>query len=255
MSVAALAQTIISMAEAGCSPQQMANVAASFLAREEDAAIARREKERNKKRAQRAKNAEMSLGTSRDIEGQGGTSRDILGQNESIEPSRAEYNTTRADALIPNGISYEIPSLVNSHLPSGDLPSSALETAAPRKASRAKPRTTIAEDAQPSDRDRAASEAAGLSMDDFRAEWRKFRDHHLSRGSRMADWSAAWRTWLGNVGQFSRARAGPQDAPYGTFCGKPVHPLAALALGISPNEQDRRDQQSETIEGFLRITG
>lgn len=29
-------------------------------------------------------------------------------------------------------------------------------------------------------------------------EAQKFRDYHLSRGSLMADWAAAWRTWWGN---------------------------------------------------------
>lgn len=29
-------------------------------------------------------------------------------------------------------------------------------------------------------------------------EAQKFRDHHMSKGSTMADWPAAWRTWWGN---------------------------------------------------------
>lgn len=29
-------------------------------------------------------------------------------------------------------------------------------------------------------------------------EAQKFRDHHLSKGSLMVDWAAAWRTWWGN---------------------------------------------------------
>jgi hypothetical protein len=29
-------------------------------------------------------------------------------------------------------------------------------------------------------------------------EAQKFRDHHVSKGSTMADWPAAWRTWWGN---------------------------------------------------------
>lgn len=81
---------------------------------------------------------------------------------------------------------------------------------APRKASRAKPRTQIAEDAQPSEKDRAAAAEAGLSAEQFRTEWRRFRDHHRAKGSLMADWSAAWRTWLGNIAEFQRQpRASP----------------------------------------------
>lgn len=32
-----------------------------------------------------------------------------------------------------------------------------------------------------------------------------FRDHHRGKGDRMADWSAAWRTWRGNALKFNRA--------------------------------------------------
>lgn len=32
----------------------------------------------------------------------------------------------------------------------------------------------------------------------------KFRDHHVSHGSRMSDWPAAWRTWFRNAIKFNR---------------------------------------------------
>ena len=44
---------------------------------------------------------------------------------------------------------------------------------------------------------------AGLDAD---AEIAKFRDHHAAKGSLMADWDAAWRTWVGNAVQFGRAK-------------------------------------------------
>ena len=37
----------------------------------------------------------------------------------------------------------------------------------------------------------------------------KFRDYHTAKGSLMADWQAAWRTWVGNAATF--ARAGPTN--------------------------------------------
>jgi hypothetical protein len=37
-----------------------------------------------------------------------------------------------------------------------------------------------------------------------------FRDHHLAHGSRMADWEAAFRTWLRNAKRFSRNSQQPQ---------------------------------------------
>lgn len=33
-------------------------------------------------------------------------------------------------------------------------------------------------------------------------ELSRFRDHHTGRGNTMADWDAAWRTWIGNDGKF-----------------------------------------------------
>lgn len=43
----------------------------------------------------------------------------------------------------------------------------------------------------------------GLTGDRIAQEAEKFRDYHLSRGNVMADWAAAWRTWVGNAGKFS----------------------------------------------------
>ena len=73
---------------------------------------------------------------------------------------------------------------------------------------RARARTSISEEAQPSERQSADASSAGLGRGAFREQWGKFRDHHRAKGSLMADWDAAWRTWLGNRGQF-QPRAGP----------------------------------------------
>ena len=76
------------------------------------------------------------------------------------------------------------------------------------KASRAKAHSPIAEDAEPDDVQRRDAISRSLDLATFRFEWAKFRDHHRAKGSLMADWHAAWRTWIGNMGQF-QARAGP----------------------------------------------
>ena len=34
------------------------------------------------------------------------------------------------------------------------------------------------------------------------ADWDQFRDHHVAKGSVMADWDAAWRTWSRNAAKF-----------------------------------------------------
>jgi len=69
-------------------------------------------------------------------------------------------------------------------------------------------------EAQPTDADRKAAEVAGLTSVEFRDEWRAFRDHHVSRGTLMADWQAAWRTWLRNRKKFA-PRASPQSQSAG----------------------------------------
>lgn len=127
---------------------------------------------------------------------------------------------------------------------SGSSPSlSDASQPAPRKASRAKPRTQIAEDAQPSERDKAEANRAGLSAEQFRSEWRKFRDHHRAKGSLMADWSAAWRTWIGNMAQFQPARAGPLDRGG-------VGKLLAESYGLGDAKRDEKASNPETLRGI-----
>ena len=45
--------------------------------------------------------------------------------------------------------------------------------------------------------------ANGVSV---QTELPKFVNHHTAKGSLMADWQAAWRTWVGKAVEFNRAR-------------------------------------------------
>lgn len=40
------------------------------------------------------------------------------------------------------------------------------------------------------------------------AETRQFLDHHRAKGSTMKDWTAAWRTWMGNAQKYATQRGG-----------------------------------------------
>lgn len=47
--------------------------------------------------------------------------------------------------------------------------------------------------------------ATGLSLV---TELDAFRNHHAAKGSLMADWQAAWRTWCGNAHKFAKPASG-----------------------------------------------
>lgn len=64
-----------------------------------------------------------------------------------------------------------------------------------------KRRSQICKDWQPSDKDRAyALKKFPQYPIDEQAE--AFRNYHQARGSLMASWPAAWRTWVGNFTKF-----------------------------------------------------
>lgn len=51
--------------------------------------------------------------------------------------------------------------------------------------------------------EREASLRAQVPEADPDSEFAKFRDHHSAKGSVMADWDAAWRTWCRNAAEFA----------------------------------------------------
>ncbi len=60
----------------------------------------------------------------------------------------------------------------------------------------------------------------------------QFRDHHKAKGSRMADWTAAWRTWVRNATRFNR----PQGA---IQIGREPAPSEADVMAAFEREQVR----------------
>jgi len=96
-------------------------------------------------------------------------------------------------------------------------PPPAEKPSSPAKSRRSRQKSAIAPDQQPTESDRRAAAANDLDPATFRAEWARFRDHHLAHGSLMADWSAAWRTWLGNIGRFAPRSSQPPRAKSPSF--------------------------------------
>lgn len=69
----------------------------------------------------------------------------------------------------------------------------------PSRKREGKPRVKLPENWKPSAATVAwARENFVASDHQIAIEAQKFRDHHVSKGSKMADWPAAWRTWWGN---------------------------------------------------------
>lgn len=75
---------------------------------------------------------------------------------------------------------------------------------------RAKARSSIPADWQP---DQAGWEFASARDITLSVTVPKFRDYHIAKGSLMADWSAAWRTWCSNDAQFRRTPARAPSQP------------------------------------------
>lgn len=77
--------------------------------------------------------------------------------------------------------------------------------AASRDAKKPKKRTSVRADFRPEGEGLAAAIAAGLNVEE---ELRRFIDHHEAKGSTMASWPAAWRTWVSNAVSFGKGKPG-----------------------------------------------
>lgn len=149
----------------------------------------------------------------------------------------AERNGVTSDVTSDGMVSSSPPPKITNQTPS--TPSSK-----PKPSAR---RSSLAEDAQPTAADGKEALRAGLSTADFRSEWRAFRDHHRSKGNLMADWSAAWRTWLRNSKRFTPAsRASPTNR-------RPTvaeRYAALISDPLDPND-DQSSHDGPTIDGTL----
>lgn len=94
-----------------------------------------------------------------------------------------------------------------------------------RKTSGTPKPTSLPDEFTPNEAASAMAERLGVSLED---ELPGFRDHHLAKGSKMLDWQAAFRTWLGNAAKFGRASKGraatttPKALPGGGISGAAI---------------------------------
>lgn len=72
--------------------------------------------------------------------------------------------------------------------------------------------------------DERFSRALAAGMVSVEAEFEAFRNYHLAHGSVMANWDAAWRTWIGNSSKWGGAKHN------GVAHVNGLHPDVAAAL-------------------------
>ena len=87
-------------------------------------------------------------------------------------------------------------------------------SATPRNGKRAKPRTSVPSNFRPEGDGLKAALDAGLNVD---AEVKRFIDHHEAKGSLMASWPAAWRTWVSNAVAFGKGTNAQSGDRIGSF--------------------------------------
>lgn len=102
-----------------------------------------------------------------------------------------------------------------------------------------KRRTRLPQGFQPNEAGRALAVGKGL---DVESEVEAFQNYHTSHGSLMADWQAAWRTWVGNAVKFSRNTKGFLPGDSG-----PAKP------GTDRYFKDHRDAQWWKDAGFANV--
>jgi hypothetical protein len=74
---------------------------------------------------------------------------------------------------------------------------------------RAKRRTRIDQNWQPSESGLSSASSRGMSESDIRREVPRFVNHHVSKGSVMASWDAAWITWIDSPYRQGNRNTGP----------------------------------------------
>lgn len=102
------------------------------------------------------------------------------------------------------GMGGETTSEPPTHSPAADdhQPRPASQAAPAKKKKFVKKRCTIPEDFALSESMAAYAAKNGIQGEDAAVEFEKFVNYHSSKGSLMADWEAAWRTWVGNWSRF-----------------------------------------------------
>ena len=102
----------------------------------------------------------------------------------------------------------------------------------------AKRRSKIPNEFFPNENGVAKAQSLGLTLD---VELTKFRDYHLAKGTLMADWDAAWRTWVGNARPPPKTSAytAQHETPYQRSMREKVAAFAPAIAKKAPGETEK----------------
>lgn len=85
---------------------------------------------------------------------------------------------------------------------------------------------------------------ATLTEDEARSEFPRFCDHHRAKGSVMADWRAAWRTWCSNALKFAaKSRGPPPTLPFPPSSRNGQQHAPGTPGPVTPETVDRLKQR------------
>jgi hypothetical protein len=107
----------------------------------------------------------------------------------------------------------------------------------PVKMKRTRARTALPDDWSPDERDRGYAVSSGFDAPATAKLGCGFANYHRSRGNLMADWHAAWRTWIDNEVKYAGGRNGNgssqnrADTPAGRASSREADILAAVGRG------------------------
>lgn len=125
-------------------------------------------------------------------------------RHASVKPERCERNANAERTQVEGNALKEKDKEVTT-------PNGVVAQPAPKRAKRARSSSTqIDPDRKPTVHDARVAQEHGMSGPDMAREWPQFKNYHIAKGSLMADWSAAWRTWCGNFQKF-KSRASPNS--------------------------------------------
>jgi hypothetical protein len=224
------AETLVELATLGLPKEQVERVAAMLksveLATQEEcgsAIASRRKADRERQQKHRSKSRDVTLANVTNV-----TERDT-------PPSREEYNTTRAPAVIPVGISNDIPPLVNPQSPTVITP-----TEKSKRAHRLPEDWSLPDDWRDAARRKGLSDGEISRQADRMLNWSR----SAKNGAKL-DWYRTWLNWIDDAPR-ANARAGPPRPPEKR---NPVFQAFEEIMAERYGTEDDSEQSSDVFDG------